>query len=450
MGVLAEDSAVERRELPSVGSWPLAGVLLAGLIIRLWAMRFPPFPNDMQAWIAWGEHVLAVWPWNFYSTAGFADYAPGYLYVTWLIAALKNGLLPNAGLGTYYALYRLPPIIVDLVSAVLIFRIVRRFSIVDRPESLALIGAACHALNPAIIFNSAVWSQIDGIFTFFLLLTIVLLLDQRAEAAVASYVVAFLIKPQSICLAPLIGIVLLMRYPPRRWLRAGIVGLGLGFALLLPFFGLRSFVGLIDVLGGSVEVYPYTSLFTYNIWGVYGMWRNDLEIGLFGLPLRSIGTLLYGVGLIVGVALLIVRLQRSRNDVLTLFVFATYFVMLPVMVMTRMHERYVYPALPLALIVALIAPVGRTLIAATLKNVWWWLWVTLATLHALNLYQVYIYYVYRLTFKAPVPASNWLYFFVDSRARLWSVLTLLIFAALLTTLWLWQRAIERPRAASNA
>jgi Gpi18-like mannosyltransferase len=409
----------------------LAPLLVVGLLLRLLMLTWPPFPVDMTDWIAWGERMLQVGPARFYSESVFADYAPGYLYVTWLVAALKNGLLPGTGRAPYELIYRLIPIGFDLLTAVLIARIVTsalQRGAADDPAFVrraALLAAAGHALNPAVIFNSAAWGQIDGVFTFFALLALDLLLRGRAEWAVCSYVVAFLIKPQSISLAPLIGLTLLLRYPAQRWLRAGAAGLALAYVALLPFFGLNPF-GLVELLQRSVETYPYTSLFTYNLWGIYGFWRDDTVASSLGPSLRTLGTLLYLVGLVYGCAALLRRLWISRDDPATVYIGATYFAFLPVMVLTRMHERYLYPVLPLLLISVFAAwrpaaPLGLRRFVLSLPSA---LFAVLTALHTLNLYHVYTFYQN----DQRVPRSNALFYFIDSQPKLWSALTLLIFA----------------------
>lgn len=411
----------------------LALLLLAGLLLRLLAMSWPAFPIDMNAWIGWGERMLQVGPGSFYSESVFADYAPGYLYVTWLVAAFKNAVLPGTGVAPYHVIYRLIPIAFDLLTAVLIARVVAaglRHVQPDDPQlarSAALLAAACHALNPAIIFNSATWGQIDGVFTFFALLALDLLLRGRAEWAVCSYVVAFLIKPQSVSLAPVIGLVLLLRYPVQRWLWAAAAGLSLAYALMLPFFGLRAFPRLVALLQGSVEVYPYTSLFTYNLWGIYGFWRDDRVASSFGPTLRTLGTLLYLLGLVYGSAVLAWRLWRTRDDLATVYIGATYFTFLPVMVLTRMHERYLYPVLPLLLISVFLGQRRREprALRRSVLSLPFGLFGLLAILHTLNLYQVYTYYQ---NYDLGVPRSNALYYFIDDQSKLWSGVTLLIFA----------------------
>ena len=235
----------------SINRW-LVLLLAAGFGIRLVVMRWPPFPIDMNDWIAWGERVLVVGPPNFYAPNIFSDYAPGYVYVMGLTAAIKNGLFPRAGVGTYHFLYRLTPILCDLATAVLIYRVLAREETAERateaPRSpwhvaapLALLGAGAHLFSPALIFNSAIWGQIDATFTLAMLLSVVLVLRDRPVWAVVSYVIAFMIKPQAISLAPVLGIALLMRYPPRRWLAAGAVGLALGYLISAPFLGLNAY-----------------------------------------------------------------------------------------------------------------------------------------------------------------------------------------------------------------
>jgi hypothetical protein len=173
-------------------------VLAAGVIVRLWAMQWPPFSYDMDSFIAWGEHVWQSGPSGFYTDKMLTTYAPGYVFVLWLVAATKHAFFANATIETTYFLYRLPPLLFDLATTILIFLIVEQFhtsaSVPLQPQAgkskankrsiaatnekqrassarVAALAAACYALNPAIIFNSATWGQVDGSFTFFMLLS---------------------------------------------------------------------------------------------------------------------------------------------------------------------------------------------------------------------------------------------------------------------------------------
>jgi hypothetical protein len=76
----------------------LAIILPVALIIRLTlAYVLLPrsgFETDLSSFTAWALHLAENGPGSFYSTAGFADYPPGYLYVLWLIGGLGQVLAP--------------------------------------------------------------------------------------------------------------------------------------------------------------------------------------------------------------------------------------------------------------------------------------------------------------------------------------------------------------------
>lgn len=442
----------------------LALILIVGFAVRLWSMRWPPFPIDMNDWIAWGEHVLRAGPSGFYTDTLFSDYAPGYVYVMWLTAAIKNVFFASADVGTYHFLYRLPPVLFDLATTALIFFTVQRV-FDDQPQpadpattsrsrlSLAAVAGAAYILNPAIILNSAIWGQIDATFTFFMLLTMLLLLQGKLEGAGVSYIVAFLIKPQAISLAPAIAVLVLMRYPVKRWLIAGAIAIVMAYSVLFPFLGFNAFGRLYTLLNKSIETYPYTSLFTYNLWGIYGFWQDDTVPLGAGLTPRLVGMLLYIVGIVYGVALMIRQLRRATNDALTVFFFSTYFTFLPVMVTTRMHERYLYPVLPFLIIFAFMyylrnrSEPAFSAIRGVL-NVPFLLYVATTALHSINLYYVYLYYLHYDT--GGVDRANTFFYFIEGTARLWSVLTLLIFIgfALMAPSWSLPRRDEQPQLGS--
>lgn len=420
----------------------LIEVLVLALLVRLWAMHWSPFPGDMRAWIAWGEWLLNVGPRNFYNGTFFIDYAPGYLYALWFVAAAKHAFFPAAGTELYTYLFRLIPSLFDLATTALIFSILRsarRRRIQDdaRGAWLPVLGAACYAFNPAIILNSAVWGQVDAVFTFWMLLALALFLRSKPATGAAAYVLALLIKPQAVALAPLLAVVLLMCYPPRSWLYAGAVGLALAFGILYPFFGWHAFPRLISLLQHSVDAYPYTSMFTYNLWGIYGFWKDDRLKIVFGLSLRMIGTSLYVVGLLYGVWLLVRQLRNRRENEYKAYIFASYFTWLPVTCLTRMHERYLYPVLPCLLIAAILCSFqylsSNRRISFPLLTIPSFLFIAVTLLHTLNLYQVYTFYIH-YDAGTYVDRSNTFFYFVDDNARLWSVLTVVAFLGIGLTL----------------
>lgn len=415
----------------------LSVLLVLGLAVRFWAMRWPPFPFDMTTWIAWGERLRTVGPNHFYQEGYFADYTPGYLYVVWLIAEVKHAFFASAGTGAYQILHRLPATICDLVIAVVIFRFVEQQAARRGYASggaadgnawpvLPATAAALWLFNPAVIFNSAVWGQVDSTFTLAALLALVFLINGRPEAAMVSYAVAFLIKPHSITIAPVLLLGLVLWFPRERILRAIGLAVLAGVVLLVPFFGVRFIPGLWDLLMDSRQQYAYTSLYSYNLWGIYGFWKDD-SLSVFGpLSARGIGLALLIMGLAYGIAMLWGEMRRGADRAFTVFLFSTYFALMPVMVLTTMHERYFYPVLPLLLVFATLCYI-RWAVAETARVppprfllVPLVLYLAMTVLHTINLYQVYEFYIFFNS--GGVPADNSLYHRIAGSAKVWSVL----------------------------
>jgi dolichyl-phosphate-mannose-protein mannosyltransferase len=352
--------------------WLVLGpLLLVGLLVRFWAMRWSPFLIDMNTFIAWGERLRQVGPSDFYQEGYFADYTPGYLYVLWLLAEVKHALVPTASSDWTYVLHRLPATICDLAIAVVLFNFIehrlrrpappdRNAHVGDPWPVLPAVVAALWLFNPAVVFNAAIWGQVDAIVTLPMLLALIFLIDGRPEAATVSYVVAFLIKPHAVTIAPVVGLALFVWFPLSRALRAIGVGVLSGVIILMPFFGIRFLPGLWNLLTDSREYYAYTSLFSYNLWGIYGSWRDD-RLSVFGpLSARGIGIALLIVGLTYGLIHLWRELRHGAERAYTLFLFSTYFAFMPVVVLTTMHERYIYPVLVFLLIFAALSYVRRT------------------------------------------------------------------------------------------
>src|SRR5690349_5710161 len=86
-----------------------AGLVLmfsAAFLLRIAVAPTIGFYSDLHYFPLWAGDLAAVGPHRFYSTAGFLDYPPGYVYVLWLTAKLSA--TPG------YLLLKLPAILGDL------------------------------------------------------------------------------------------------------------------------------------------------------------------------------------------------------------------------------------------------------------------------------------------------------------------------------------------------
>ena len=161
------------------------------------------YPYDMSCFVAWGEKLLADGPAGFYSGGYFADYPPGYLFVLGFVTLVRQIFAIPYEAGMTYVLLAVVPSLCDCAAAALVWHIGRE----KLPESrLPLLLAAFVAFDPLLLFDTAVWKQIDGAFALPLLLCFYLLEKRRYLPAAVLYGVALAIKPQALLFGPVLAV----------------------------------------------------------------------------------------------------------------------------------------------------------------------------------------------------------------------------------------------------
>ncbi|MEO7118237.1 MAG: hypothetical protein ABIZ34_04620, partial [Candidatus Limnocylindrales bacterium] len=388
----SERPSATRSALPA-----LALLLLAGFVFRLTIAHiiFPGsgFESDIGTYKYWATLLAEVGPGQFYASADFADYPPGYLYILWICGLIAK-FATEAGFGTDNdgtLLIKLPSMIADIGVAYLLYRMVRGWAGAHAEQGrsavrLGLIAAALYLFNPVTWYDSAIWGQTDAVGAVVMLGAVALLLRGHSEGATAIAVLAGVIKPQfGVVLVPVVIAVLLRRHliargsgPPHRprlprpiadwmereqgWPRlitSGVVGLVVLLVLITPFgFSIPSFIGF---LARTASGYQYLSVNAYNLWALIGgggtpslatdgQWSSD-TVALVG-PLSGviIGTVLLAIGFLAGFIRLLWRADRWSIVLVTTFLCLCFFI-LP----TRVHERYIFPVFAFLPILAVAA-----------------------------------------------------------------------------------------------
>ncbi|MFQ5879228.1 MAG: glycosyltransferase 87 family protein [Dehalococcoidia bacterium] len=392
---------------------PIAYVLVAGLLLRLFLAALPGFGIDMGSFQAWSLQLADRGPWSFYDQGFFADYAPGYLYILLLFGGLNTVFQFSDDRFQY--LLKLPPIAADLASAYLLYRLLEG----QRP-SVRLGAAALYLLLPAILLIGPVWGQVDSLLAFFLLLTVYYFAKGRPVLASLAYVVGFLVKPQAVAALPLFVFWLLRDYRPRAWLHAASSSLAAGVFIVLPFFPQNPF-NLVAELRNSANVYQFNSFWAYNFWGLFG----TLKGGVLAMFKPDDATFLgashffWGIFLFLLASFAIIFVLREHRDPGHMALGMALSVLAFFLFLTRMHERYLFPFF-LPLLAAGVLLKSRLLGAV---------FVVLSVIHFFNLYHVYFYY--NRYFDNPDLRPEPLFLMIDDRVFLFSLLTTLAFPALL-------------------
>ena len=425
------------------GIWPL---LVAGLIFRLILAAIPGtgFDIDLGTFSAWSGRLAEIHPWNFYSKDYFSDYAPGYLYVLWLIGELNQVL--HFSPGTFEFVLKLPSIFADVGAAYFLYRFLE-----GQKTEMRLGAAAIYLLFPAGLLIGPIWGQVDSISSFFIILCLYWISRDKPIPGAAAFVVGFVTKPQIIAALPFLAFWIMRRYPPQ-WSKAGATGVGgpvipilwlkiaaVGFGVLLllifPFFPDAPW-DFIDHLRNSADVENYRvgSFWAYNFWGIWDFFKAD------STEYQGLTYQIWGLVLFASTTLAVLYTLRNAEGDWALALGTALCLMAFYVFLTRMHERYLFPFFMPFLAACVLSR----------NPVLWGVFIVLGITQFLNLYQVYAYYqpnelrisdIYKYFEKPELLGSGW------KLQQILSFITFLAFPITIVTTYLLANPLKRSGAA---
>ena len=327
------------------------GALLLRLLL---AYTTHGFSNDIACFAAWADRIFTLGPGQFYSAETFTDYPPGFMYVLYLIGALRSLLQIPYYSDLHILLLKMPAILCDIACGFLLYReAVKRLHFSDLQ---GIFAASAYLFQPAVILNSSCWGQVDSVYTLMIILMCLFLMKGNLLPAYAVYGLGVLLKPQMLIFTPVLlaGIwdhVFLQDFSWRKFfynLCGGLVVI-CGMLLLCAPFGLTAAISQYTSTLGS---YEYAAINAYNFWGLLGMnWVDQNTIFLF-LPCKTWGTIV--ILLIVLFTFLIAA--RCRKEPSRYFCLGAFIILTMFLFSVRMHERYMYPGLALLLFCCLYRP----------------------------------------------------------------------------------------------
>ena len=317
----------------------------AAFILRvILACVYKGHETDMQCFSAWSSMVYNDGFASFYASDAFTDYPPGYMYVLYMIGAVKSWLEPSQAVE--YLIIKLPAIICDILTGLFIYRLAsKRFS-----SLLSTVIAGLYMTNPATIVDSAMWGQVDSVYTLALVALVYLAANKKMIPAYFVFAVAVFIKPQSLIFTPILiyGIVetvFLPHFDRDKFVKNLLFGIGailFMFLMALPFG-----VGhVIDQYTKTLASYQYMTINAFNVWGALGMnWQAlTTPAAIFG----------YAV-LVFIVAYTTYVFFKSKNPAKYYFVGALL-AFLTYMLSTKMHDRYSFPMMVMLLLAFVMHP----------------------------------------------------------------------------------------------
>ncbi|RCW43409.1 phospholipid carrier-dependent glycosyltransferase [Paenibacillus prosopidis] len=324
-----------------------AAVFASALALRLWvAVANKGYANDIALFMAWADHAVSGGLSGFYNSGMFVDYPPGYIYVLYVLGAVKSAFALEGSSAAAMLLFKLPAIAADLASACLIYQMAKK----KAGFSLSLGLALLYAFNPAVIVDSAAWGQVDSIFALVLVLSIRNISENKIERASIWFALAALIKPQAFIFMP----VLLLWFVYRRAWKLIPVSAFYGFTtfilLALPFFwGHGGLSALISLYKGTLASYPYSTLNAFNLYALSDVnWKPITDKWLL-FTFETWGSIF----ILAAIALAVYFALRKRggNESGRSYFVAMILIAVVFIGVTKMHERYLFPVLLLAIMV---------------------------------------------------------------------------------------------------
>ncbi len=378
-------------KVPGFGSitpdWrPLSLVLLLGLLVRI---PFIPLfayqadgSTDEADWKRWMQIIHEQGVLNIFRTPD-TNYV-GYHWVLWLLSfpyGWLGGTYGGGNGGLFHVLIKLPSVGFDLLLVCVVYAATRFLVAQAEPhvpagvsrhaEPLALLAALVVALQPAVIYDSAVWAQTDSLITAAMLAAIVLAFRGNVALAGAVWALGFLVKPQPIIILPVLLLIAYRSGGPRSILSAGLAGAAVGLAVLGPWLVHGDLFHIIKVYRWDFhDVGAPLSLAAWNLWRFWDATVTpaaDDKAVLF-VTYRNVGLGLSGLAAIVALAY-----AWARPDLRGALIAAAYLVFAFYMFPVRTHERYLFPLLGLLLPVVVV------------ERRWLWLYVPLSAMFFLNL-----------------------------------------------------------------
>jgi Gpi18-like mannosyltransferase len=374
-------------------------ILLAGLVLRIFLSSFWTYEPDFSTWTYWGNGIREVGFSGFYDKY-WCDYMPGYLYVLWFLQLIHSKFQQVP----VEILFKLPANLADFGISVLIFYALEKIT----TSRNALLSSTVYFFNPASLSNSVFWGQVDSVHALPILFSIILVLQGRFIVSGILASLAFMIKPQSFVIFPILGVVSAKPFfnkqsflkvkaliPTIKIIVAMILTI---FVLTIPFVAdkIHSFS---DVFREPVLLvrqrfdftysqYKYTSLNAFNFWGMVAMWKSDAA-AFMNVTYQTWGTIIFAFiyALIFGLlfSFVVSRKDEEYREINVSIYYGAALVLFALFLfITRAHERHLLPTIVFLTMITFI------------KLEYWLFYGAISSIYVLNMLYSYLDLTHRI------------------------------------------------------
>ncbi|MFN8475783.1 MAG: hypothetical protein U0822_26625 [Anaerolineae bacterium] len=378
-------------------------ILLLAILIRLPLAETPGYTDDVNRYMerSWKASTFGI------GSTYTDDYKikatnnlPGLVYVFEAVGMFHRAFVdPSfpAPLSNAYRnpdhrfLLRIPAILADLVTGLLIFVSARRRA----GALMGLLLMATFVLNPAIVFVSALAGQTQGIYIVLIVAAFVAIEWRQPVIAWFAIALAAGTKPQAWIFLPVVAILTLRLFGWRKLVEGGVILAAIWLLLVAPIVRTGNWPDLVDNMFFVSNKNNDVDHSAHNIWYLVVQTETVHDSEPFP-PLESMGlpwltyrhVALAALGL---VELVVLFVLWRRPDAVHMYLWSAFLFCGFVILSTNMHQWYLVGALPLLLLAAAEAP-G-----------WLWLYIVFSITATLNMA---LHYPSVMTWLVPAAAKD--------------------------------------------
>lgn len=322
----------------------------------------------MGGYIAWSNYLADNGPAELYGSSKFhIVYAPFYMYFLWITGEICRFFSISSVFHAY--LIKLWSVAFEFLGGFLILRFSEKIRNLrggaNNCSNLGFYIALFYVLNPGIFINSSIWGQFDSIPATMLLGVLYLSNSKKYNLAALLFLIAVLTKPQSGLLLPVVLYLYFkdfkFNFPAFKKLGIGLLsGVFLYLAIVLPFYiptsksgqisgFLDPFYWLFDLYSRSIQDYPFATANGFNIWTLLGGQIQEDFLSFMGLSYSLWGYILLSLSLSYAFLCLI----KGKANLYAIIYFSFLVQFSAFFFMTKMHERYLLPAIIFATVACL-------------------------------------------------------------------------------------------------
>lgn len=317
-------------------------ILVLGFVIRI-SLNNVIYSKDAESFVFWGRYLQDQPIASLYEflPGGFTPLPPFYYYVARFLAKIVSFFNLWGNEWATYLIFKIPPFLAEMLLAVLIYRLVAKY--IDK--NWAVFSAGFYFLHPALIYNTALFGQIDSFVVSLAFIAVILITLKKYFLAISLYIVGVLSKLQDLAVLSLVTLLILVDNPIKKLATLAIVAFSIATLPFLPILLDKGFSWTVLYFKELPNWYPYTSVYTYNLWAFSGFLTPDKAKFVELIPYRLLGLVIYWII----AALIILPFLNIKNRRPKLILFAAFLLFFDfAFFSTRIHSRYLIYSLPFA------------------------------------------------------------------------------------------------------